>query len=164
VEVTSLVSGDRVLTAVLTGVGGEIEKDTYTGAASGNGSGDPDFVVQESIAGDTPSAGWFRVDNGDGTEDRYAYSSWTGSTFTLDAIEHPGGLGRTYNSVEDVWVPLLDLEADSTSENNSLIYSADIPVRIRVRKKGIIPFEIDGTVSSTGLSQAAIRTTDTIVS
>jgi hypothetical protein len=164
VDVTSLVSGDSVMVAVLDAPAGDIEKDTYTGAASGNGSGDPDFVVQESIAGDTPSAGWFRVDNGDGTEDRYAYSSWTGSTFTLDATEHPGGLGRTYNSAEDVWVPLLDLVADSTSESNSLIYSADIPVRIRVRKKGIIPFEIDGTVSSTGLSQAAIRTTDTIVS
>ena len=164
IEVTGLVSGDRVLVAVLTGVGGDIEKDTYTGAASGNGSGDTDFVVQESIASDTPDSGWFRVGNGDGTEDRYSYSSWSGSTFTLDSFEHPFGLGRTYNSSENVWVPLIDIETVSDRENNSLIYSADIPVRIRVRKKGIIPFEIDGTVSSTGLSQAAIRTTDTIVS
>jgi hypothetical protein len=164
VAISSVVAGDQCFCARLTAPGGEIETDTYTGAGSGNGSGDPDFVIQESIDSDVPAAGWFVIENGDGTQDVYKYSSWTGSTFTLDVVEHAGGLTATYNSSEDVWIALIHDTATSTEISNTLIYDEDIPVIIRVRKYGIIPFEIEGTVTSSGLSQAAIRTTDSIVS
>jgi hypothetical protein len=164
IAVTGLVSGDRVLVAETDGPGSTtIDYDKYTGAASGNGSGDSTFVIQESIESDEPATGWINIDNGDGTFDRYKYSSRTGSEFTLDTGEHPGGLSRTYNASEDVWIGLILDEATSSELSNTLIYSADIPVVIRVRKKGILPFQIAGVVGTNGLSQAAIRTTDTIV-
>ena len=164
IAVTGLVSGDRVLVAETTGLGETtIDYGKYTGAASGNNSSDPTFVIQQSIESDEPAAGWINIDNGDGTFDRYKYSSRTGSTFTLDTGEHPGGLSRAYNASEDVWIGLILDEATSSELSNTLIYSADIPVVIRVRKKGILPFQIAGVVGTNGLSQAAIRTTDTIV-
>jgi len=163
VIVTAIVSGDRVSVFPLTGAGGDIEKDTYTGAAAGNAAADPDFVVQEAITSDTPAAGYFRIVKADGSEGLYQYSSWDTSTFTLDATAHPGGLSETYNNSEGVYVPIIDAETVATSISNSLIQSTDIPVLVRVRKKGIIPFEVEGTVTATGLTVAAIRTVDSIV-
>ena len=54
--------------------------------------------------------------------------------------------------------------ATATVVQATLTYSADIPVLIRVRRKGILPFEVESTITSTGLAVAAIRTTDNIVS
>jgi hypothetical protein len=164
VAVTGLVAGDRVLVAESTGSGSVIiDTDKYTGAASGNGASDTTFVVQETIEGDEPASGWINIDNGDGTFDRYKYSSYSGTTFTLDVIEHPGGLSRDYNASEGVWIGMILDEATGTELSNTLIYASNIDVVIRVRKKGILPFQIAGVVTSSGLSQAAIRTTDTIV-
>ena len=53
--------------------------------------------------------------------------------------------------------------ATGTVSQTTLTYSADIPVLIRVRQKGILPFEVESMITSTGLSVAAIRTTDNIV-
>lgn len=159
VKVTSVVSGDRVSVFPLVSAGGEIEKDTYTGAATGNDSGDPDFVVQESISSDTPQAGYLRIVTADGAEALHLYSSWSGSTFTLNGST----LGATYDGTAVVYVPIIDKEATTTEVSNTLIQSTDIPVLVRVRKKGILPFEVEGTVTSTGLTVAAIRTIDTVV-
>lgn len=158
VKVTSVVAGDRVSVFVLTGDGGDIDKAQYT-AAAGNNNGDPDFVIQEAISSDTPAAGYFRVVNTDGTEDLYRYSSWTGSTFTLDAMT----LSRNYTAGDAVFVPLIDTEATGTTVSNTLTHSSDIPVLVRVRKYGILPFEVESDVTSAGMTVAAIRTTDTIV-
>jgi hypothetical protein len=158
VKVTSVVAGDRVSVFVLTADSGPIDKEQYT-AAAGNNNGDPDFVVQEAIASDTPAAGYFRVVN-NGTEDLYKYSSWTGSTFTLDAMT----LSRNYTAGDAVFVPLIDVEATGDEVSNTLTYSTDIPVLVRVRKYGILPFEVESDVTSAGMTVAAIRTPDTIVS
>ena len=72
-------------------------------------------------------------------------------------------LTQSYSAGLDVWVPQLDDSCSSSALTNTLIQSTSIPVIIRVRKKGIIPFEIEGTIGSNGLSQAAIRQTDGIV-
>lgn len=162
--ITSVVSGDACFMAELDGVGGSLYTDKYTGAASGNDSGDPDFVLTASIASDEPSSGWFRIAQTDGTFDRYKYSSYSGSTLTLDATEHPGGLSKNYNASEDVMITIIDDNTSGTEISNTLTYGADTPVIVRVRKYGIVPFEIEGLITSSGLTQAAIRTTDTIVS
>ncbi len=54
--------------------------------------------------------------------------------------------------------------AAATTVQTTQIYTADIPVLIRVRKYGLLPFEVPSTITNTGLSVAAIKTTDTIVS
>jgi hypothetical protein len=151
ITISSVVSGDRVLVAETSG--GSILKAQYN-LAAGNDLGDPDVVVQEAIASDTPASGVIRIG-----DDRYPYSSWATSTFTLDTVT----LTQSYSAGTDAFVPIIDEQASSTSVSNTLIYSSDIPVIIRVRKKGILPFESSGTITSTGLTVSAIRTTDSIV-
>lgn len=58
----------------------------------------------------------------------------------------------------------IDEAATGTISQTTLVYSADIPVLIRVRRYGILPFEVESAITSTGLSVAAIRTVDSIVS
>jgi len=58
----------------------------------------------------------------------------------------------------------IDEAASGTISQTTLVYSADIPVLVRVRRYGILPFEVESTITSTGLSVAAIRTVDSIVS
>lgn len=72
-------------------------------------------------------------------------------------------LDRTYVAADTAYAPFLDGEATGTSMSDTVLYSADRSVLIRVRKKGIIPFETTGTVGTAGLTVAAIRTTDSIV-
>jgi hypothetical protein len=153
VEVTSIVSGDRVGVFKLDAPAGSIEKDTYTvGSATAS-----TVVMGASIASDTPAAGYLRVEG----RGLFTYTSWSGSTFS-GVSPSPSGAGVTNG--DDAWVPYIDAEATGISINNSFIYSADVPVIVRVRKAGILPFEIEGTITSAGLSQSAIRTLDNIVS
>jgi hypothetical protein len=238
-SVTSVEAGDRV--GVFLTAASVINKSQYNSADSGNSAADTDFVIEESIAQDTPSAGKLRVVDDDGTdtfpEQRYRYSSWSGSTFTLlttcgagtvttedtdgdtlidsaadfggaDTVEvgdviynstttdsatvlsidsttqltttvlEGGGdnqwgsgdgysinvLDRTYDDGDTAYVPLIDAEASTTEVEQTVLFSANRAVLIRVRKKGIIPFETSGTFVSAGLTVAAIRTTDSIVS
>lgn len=58
----------------------------------------------------------------------------------------------------------IDETATGTTSQTTLTYTANIPVLIRVRKYGILPFEVESTITSTGMSVAAIRTVDSIVS
>jgi len=81
-----------------------------------------------------------------------------------------------YVAVTDkVYVPLIHVhETAGTdvapgSESISVVYLADIPVRIRARhandtQYNIKPFETDGKVEATGMSVAVIRTPETITS
>ena len=72
-------------------------------------------------------------------------------------------LDRDYNGSDTAYVPFIDTTASSTSVSVTVLYDVDRTVLIRVRKKGILPFETSGTVGSSGLTVAAIRTTDSIV-
>ena len=162
VEVTSVASGDSVSVFVLESAGGDIKKDQYTGASTGNDSGNAAFVITGSIASDTPKAGYLRIiDPDDSSEDLYEYTTWSGGTFTI-----VGTLTRNYNESEDVYCPIIDdtVGGGETTIDNTLVQSTDIPILIRVRQYGILPFEVESTVTSVGASVAAIRVNDSIVS
>lgn len=94
-----------------------------------------------------------------------------------------GGSGNTYDNndsytfetqiltaaesgVDNLYIPIINekIVGVATSVSNSLLFTApDIPVLVRVRQgKVILPFEIENTIGTTGMSQAAIRTVDTI--
>jgi len=229
ISVTNVVSGDRV--AVFRTTGGSIDKSIYTSHATSNTDGNTSFVIQESIDTDVPSSGTLRVvDTSTSEEQRYRYSSWSGSTFTLktgaagsatsgstgqtlvDSAADFGGtddvqvgdvirntttaesgyvvsidsstqlttaglssgwsvsdnydtnkLDRDYGGIDTCYVPFIDTTATSTTAQVTILYNSDRTVLIRVRKKGILPFETSGTVGSSGLSVSAIRTTDSIV-
>jgi len=94
-----------------------------------------------------------------------------------------GGSGNTYDNndsytfetqvlvaaesgVDTLYIPIINemIVGSAVSVSNSLLYTApEIPVLVRVRQgKVILPFEIENSIGSTGMSQAAIRTADTI--
>jgi hypothetical protein len=159
-----LVVGDRV--AVFrrpnTTAGSGINTTEYTldsVASTFNDSGDTFIRVQAAIATDTPASGVVRVFDADtGNFLSYDYDSFTDQEFTL-----PATLGSALTVSSNTFVPLIEREATGTSESVNLKYQADIPLLARVRKKGILPFEVEGTFGSAGATVTAIRTTDTIV-
>jgi len=162
--VNGLSSGDRV--AVFRRPNSTPGSGIFTNEYSADGnqsSGSGVITVTGSISSDTPASGVVRIYN-DTTQvyDSYEYTSFSGSTFTLS-----GTLSQTYadgaTPLGDVFVPLIQEESSGTSVSTTIIYSADIPLLARVRQKGILPFEVEGTFTSTGATITAIRTSDTIV-
>jgi hypothetical protein len=158
ITVNSVESGDRV--SVFRTTAGEIDKTIYTSHNTNNTSGLDTFETIEDIATDTPTAGVLRVvDTGAGTEQRYTYTSWSGKIFSgVSPV-----LVTTYANDDTAYVPFIDEEATGTEVDVTVIYTSNRSVLTRVRKKGIIPFQVAGTFGSTGLTVAAIRTTDSIV-
>jgi len=163
ITVDKVVSGDSVAVFRLTNtlaLGGVINKTEYTTAGTGNDAGSGTVTVVGDISQDTPASGWIRLG---ATGKRYAYTSWSGSVFTLS--------GTTTEPNNDVaaYVPLIDEAATGTSINSAaMTYDADIPVLVRVRKYGgagssIQPFEIESTIGTNGATVSAIRTEDTVV-
>ena len=113
--------------------------------------------VNEVIASDTPSTGWFGVlKTGTTTYKFYEYSSWTGSTFTL--VGTVAGTAITVNDpgLHAIFYDSMTGAGTTKTISNSLVYSSDISVVGWVRHGDasgvdkIIP--ISGTVGSGGFS------------
>lgn len=158
IRVTSLVAGDRV--SVFRTTEGVIDKAMYTSHPTNNTAGKTTFEVQETLPLDTPASGVIRVvRHPEETEQRYTYTSWSDHTFSglVPALQY------TYDGNDKCYVPFIDGEATTTYIEKIVIYTTDRPVLTRVRKIGIIPFEVAGVFVSTGYIVAAIRTTDGIV-
>jgi hypothetical protein len=127
---------------------------------------DGDFIVQETISKDTPQSGYIRiVDTSASTETRYAYSSWASGVFTLDGVT----LDQDYNGNDTAYIGYIDEEATTTSITKSgLQYVSDRTVVVRVRNSSpggnqIIPFQVDATITSVGLSVPASRNPDNVI-
>jgi hypothetical protein len=229
ISVSGVVSGDRV--SVFRTSGGVVDEAILSSHATSNDAGDGVFDVTAAIPTDTPASGTLRVVDG-GTKQRYRYSSWSGTAFTLaaapsgtadagststvledaasdfvtnarvgDVIRNvtdgssgvitaigdathvtavlTGGsdnswqtgdtyainvLDRNYDGSATAYAPFIDETAAATSVSKTVLYSSARDVVVRVRKKGILPFEVSGSVSSSGLSVVASRITDSIVS
>lgn len=155
VKVDKVEIGDRVVVFRLTDTlanNGVIDSSEYT-LDAGNNQNDTDILVKENISSDTPQAGVVRIG-----DDRYEYSAWTSKTFTLVS-----SLSQNYDEDDTAYVPLIDEQAGDVQAVNTLIQSVTIPVLVRVRKKGILPFEVESSVGANGMLVSAIRTTDSIV-
>lgn len=157
VSVTGLVSGDRVAVFRLTGAGGSIDKTEML--TSGTNTSGASTLNVDAIGADVPSVGFLRIYIDANTEHLYTYTGRTSTQFTgVSPV-----LTQTYSAGVDVYAPFLDKVTASTAESVTLTYGADVPVLTRVRKKGILPFEVEGTITNAGLTVTAIRTTDGIV-
>jgi hypothetical protein len=167
VQVTNLVgTGVKDRVAIFKLNGSNIDKAMFT-AAAGNTSGNGTFVIQESVPADTPATGYIRVrDLTALTEQRYAYTSINKATktFTLS-----GTLSQTYANTDKAYIGYIDDLSTTTSISVSLQYASDRNVRAVVRNadlitpNAIVPFSIDSTITSTGLSVPATRTPDTVL-
>lgn len=155
--VAGLVAGDRVL---VTNDDTGIDYSQMVHTALINGAAVTSIVSDTAIPDDTPATGTIRVERTDGTYSRHAYSSWTGSTFTIGSTDFST---NTAPAGGDIFISYLDLAATGTSESFTTVYDADRTLFIRVRDGGgtpIKPFETTGTLSSSGGSTTAIRTSD----
>jgi len=154
ISVTSAVSGDRV--AVFRADGAAIDTDEFA-LAAGNDSGDGTVEVKSAIGQDHPQSGFVRVFNGT-SFDRYAYSSFSGTTFTLDGVT----LSQNYAEDADAFVPFIDADSTGGTLSSSIIQTVAIPVIVRVRNgsEPIVPFETTGTITANGFSIGAIRQSD----
>jgi hypothetical protein len=182
-SVTGLVSSeDRVLVAPWDGVSTDtngdpaIDKDQLSLSGSLTSANVSSVTVQESIPADTPATGRFRLTDDDGYERLVIYSSWSGSTFTLDTgsnemtdnsyndFDGISGSG-TYQASNgnDVYISYIDKLADSTSLSFQSTYSSDRDLVVVVRDGGASPikqFISQWSLTSADASIAVIRTTD----
>jgi len=170
--VTSLVSGDRASVYRSTGAASTtiLTTEFTVGTVSGlnNGTGDSQVLVAAGtrsvspLPSDIPSTGVLRIEDPSnaGIFLRYPYISVDKTTniFTLS-----GTLPGDLTAGDDVFVALIEEQASGTSVSNTIQYVSDINLLVRVRVKGILPFQTTSTFGSTGASIGAVRTTDSIV-
>lgn len=149
-------------TAVTGTAGASDVTGTSLYAAAGN------FIVNGILSGDmlrnTTDGSWCQVITVTATIITHTpLFGGTLNTWTATDAYSFHTLPVTYGATDTAYVPFLDETASSTSVSKTVLYNSSRDVLIRVRKKGILPFETSGTVSTSGLSVAAIRTTDSIV-
>ena len=148
VTVNGTTNAHVILAIKDAGTGG-IDETQYTVATATSGT--TSFIINEAIASDTPPSGWILVKEGT-TFEPIAYSSWSGSTFTV------ASLGQTYTAAKDVIIPFFydNVATDGGNASSSLIYSSDIDAVgwVRHGEAGTPhkPVNIAGTIGSAGLS------------
>jgi len=151
--VAGLASGDRVGVYLETAEGsGLVKKDQYSlsGANALN-----TITVGVAIPADTPATGTIIVVDDDESEVSYAYTSYSGSDFTVTIS------AAVYSGTETAYVPyILEESTGSSVSETTTIFVSNRFVVTKVRIAGILPFVTSGTYSSTGYSGTAIRTTD----
>ena len=171
--VSGVVSGsDRILVAPWDGtsydVNGdpEIDKDQlHLGENLTTDNVTSITVSGGAIPSDTPSpTGYIRVTDDNGFERRLHFSSWTGSTFTIDTTDG----NEDFNAVNatggnDVYVAYIDVLADDTSESFTSVQSGSRDLLVLVRDGGATPikqFISEWSQTDSNSSISAIRTTD----
>lgn len=173
--VAGLVSGeDRVLVGPWDGSSYDyngdpaITKDQLSLSGNLSAANVSSIVVSEAIPSDTPSTGVVRVTDDDGFERWIPYSSWSGSTFTVNTGHGDIGDNNDFDSVgattgADVWIGYIDLLASGTSATFTSVQSGSRNLVVIVRDGGGSPIKQFISAWSQGSSAqtiTAIRTTD----
>ena len=158
--VAGLVSGeDRVLVGPEDGAGAlDVDQLALSGTLSG--ASVTAVVVSTTIPTDTPAAGTIRIQLDGSSYRRVAYTSYSGSTFTIPSTDFSGDNATSGNNV---FISYIDKVADAASATFTAIYSSDRALFARVRDGGASPtktFETTATLGSAGGSITAIRTAD----
>ena len=158
--VGGLVSGeDRILVGPENGAGG-LDNDQMILNTSLTGAAVTSVVLTAPIPVDTPSTGTIRVQNNNGQYIRCVYTSYTGSTFTINATDFSV---VNASAPKNVFVSYIDKISAAASESFTTVYNADRTLFIRVRDGGvtpIVPFETTGSLGSSGGAVTAIRQGD----
>lgn len=161
--VSGLVAGeDRVLVGPETGGALDVAQLALSGALTTDNV--TSVVVSAAIPTDTPTSGTIRVQDDNGLFRRLAYSSYTGSTFTISSTDGNEDFAATgAANGNNVFISYIDKLAGAAVETFTGVYLADRPLFIRVRDGAGTPiktFETTGTLGSAGGSATVIRTSD----
>lgn len=166
--VTGLVSGeDYVLVGPYNGVG-DFDFNQLSLNTALTTDNITSVVVTTTIPSDTPTTGHIRVEDNSGIYRRLHYSSWIGSTFTIDTTDGNEDFSSVNaSSTSNVFIAYIDKLAAATSESFQATYLSDRSLWIRVRDGGagkgdtpIKTFESLGTFGSAGGTSTVIRTPD----
>jgi len=142
----------------------EINYNQLTVNATINTDNITSLVTASPIPSDTPSTGFIRVVDDNSFFRKLHYSSWTGSTFTIDTTDGQEDF-LTVNATagNNVFIAYIDLVATAGSEAFTFVYSTDRQFVIKVRDGGGTPIKeyiTSGTMGVNGGSTTAIRTAD----
>jgi hypothetical protein len=126
---------------------------------------------ETAIPSDTPSAGWLRVVDDNGYHRRLKYSSWTGTTFTIDDTWHTANDSQndfaSVNASVDshVYITYLDEVSTTTPMTYTGVYSSDRDLVVVVRNGNdgylIKQFIAEWSFTNTAQTINAIHTSDT---
>jgi len=143
------LSGCNIFVAKISA--GSIVKNQYT--FNQPSSDATHLVVNEAIdLYATPLSGVIRVG-----DTQYVYTSYDSAAKSFVVTSDPTG----ESNGAALYIPLLDLTADATSEqSDQIVYNSDISVRTAVRKYGFKPYSTDTTFGNAGLSFSPILVTD----
>lgn len=122
-------------------------------------------VVDNTIASDTPTTGYIRVEDDSGFMRKLHYSARSGSTFTVDTTDGQEDFLSVNASIgRKVYIAYLDQAATAADETFSYVYgSTSNNFVIKVRNGGTSPIKeyiATGTMGTNGGSTNAIRTSD----
>lgn len=125
----NLVSGDSVIVA--NDAAGDINFNQLTTTAVAiNGVAVTSIPVTTAIPADTPATGTIRVKRTSGVYTRHAYTSWSGSTFTIGSTSFAAD---PVAASSNVFVSYIDGTAAGATMQFTSIYSADRTLFFKVR-------------------------------
>jgi len=171
-NVTFTVAGlvnteDRVLVAPWDGVSTDNEgnpaidiSQLTTTASIISGAAVTSIVVTTAIPSDTPATGDIRVLLASGKYREVAYTSWTGSTFTIGSTDFSGD---QVDASSNLWIAYIDVLATGTTAAFTGVYNVDRDLVVIVRDGGGTPikqFISSASFVSSNSSITAIRTSD----
>lgn len=154
-DITGAIEDEVVVT---NRVGGVIDKAQF--AANGaQASGLGTLTIVAAIPSDTPVSGWVRPLGDLGVYNQVAYTSWTGSIFTLT-----GTLPDDVSNSANVFIGYIDKTALATTESFTSIFNSNRDLFVRVRNGNpttpIKTFDAPSQLTANGGTIAAIRTPD----
>lgn len=158
-SVNNTVSGDYVVSA--NNAAGDFDFTQMAASAGYSGVAVVSMVMSAAIPTDIPSAGTFRVELTSGKYRRVAYTSFTGSTFTVTSIDFSAD---PVLISANAFVTYIDRVATGTSETATYVFDASRTLFTRVRNatpaSEIKTFETTATVGSGGGSSTVGRIDD----
>lgn len=118
-----------------------------------------------TIPSNTPPTGYIRVADNNGVFRKLHYSSWTGSTFTIDTTDGNEDFATVNASADnEVFISYIDTLASSSSAAFTAPYNTSSPnprnLFVRVRDGGGTPIKTYETNATWPGSATAIRTSD----
>lgn len=125
----NLVAGDSVIVA--NNAAGDINFNQLTTTAVAiNGAAVTSIPVSTAIPADTPATGTIRIKRTSGVYSRHAYTSWSGSTFTIGSTNFAADPVAVSSNV---FVSYIDGTAAGATMQFTSIYSADRTLFFKVR-------------------------------
>jgi len=118
-------------------------------------------VMTAAIPSDTPPSGTLRITTNSGIDRIVIYTSYTGSTFTIQSTDFSVDSATAGNNS---YITYIDKLATAASESFSGVYLADRSIVVISRDGGITPtkqFISSAVLGSTGGTITTIRTSDT---